>query len=102
MPAIASTLARGAALLVATGLLSACGRDRTPPAPAVAPPTPPMAQHTPPPDYPADLACRQVGGEVVLDVQLAASGVPVDVAVFRSSGVKALDDLAVAAVREWQ
>lgn len=102
MSALASKLARSATLLLAAGLLSACGGEPAPPAAAVTPPTPPMAQHTPPPDYPADLACRQVGGEVVLDVRLAANGVPVDVAVFRSSGVKVLDDSAVAAVRGWQ
>lgn len=65
-------------------------------------PTPPMAQETPPPDYPAELGCRQIGGQVVLDVSLAANGVPVEVRVSRSSGVQALDESAIAAVRDWK
>lgn len=66
------------------------------------PPTPPMAQDTPPPYYPPELACRQVGGQALLDVSLAANGLPVKVTVARSSGVKALDDSAMAAVRDWK
>ncbi|QSX77754.1 energy transducer TonB [Agrilutibacter solisilvae] len=89
------------ALAVAGLVLAACGKAPAPAA-SLPPATPPMAQHTPPPDYPPELACRQVGGQVVLDVRLAPNGVPVGIDIFRSSGVKALDDSAVTAVRGWQ
>ena len=93
----------GAALLLALGLLlGACERAPVEPASVPPPPTPPMAQETPPPVYPPELACRQIGGQAVLDVSLAPNGIPVKVTVFRSSGVKALDDAAVAAVRDWK
>ncbi|GAB3385010.1 energy transducer TonB [Lysobacter fragariae] len=108
MPTTASPLSlrharAGLAWSLAAGclLLAACGK--APPAePIPPPPTPPMARETPPPDYPPELACKRIGGEVVLDVSLAANGVPVNVTVFRSSGVKALDDSAVTAVHEWK
>ncbi|HEY0660622.1 MAG TPA: energy transducer TonB [Lysobacter sp.] len=83
-------------------LLAACQRTPPSPEPAPPPPTPPMAQETPPPDYPPELACKQIGGQTVLDVSLAANGLPIAVGVARSSGVKTLDDSAVAAVREWK
>jgi len=83
-------------------LLAACQRTPAGPEAAPPPPTPPMAQETPPPDYPPELACKQIGGQTVLDVSLAANGLPIAVGVTRSSGVKALDDSAVAAVREWK
>lgn len=83
---------------------SMAGCDGAPADPSAAPPppTPPMAQETPPPDYPPELGCRQIGGQVVLDVSLAANGLPVRVTVFRSSGNEQLDDSAAAAVREWK
>ena len=91
------------ALTLMAALLAACQGDPADQA-AVAPPppTPPMAQETPPPAYPPELGCKQIGGQVVLDVSLAANGVPVEVTVFRSSGAKPLDDSAVAAVRDWK
>lgn len=94
-------LAAGALLAVAG--LTGCGRSQQEtPVPAPPAPTPPMAQETPPPGYPPELACKQIGGTVVLDVSLAANGLPARVTVFRSSSNKTLDDLAVAAVREWK
>lgn len=83
-------------------LLSACqqGPQAEPPMPPA--PTPPMAQDTPPPDYPPEYACKQIGGTTVLNVALAANGLPVKVDIVQGSGTKALDDLAVAAVREWK
>src|SRR5688572_24362672 len=88
-------------LLAAMGWLTACGPEPAPSAP-IAAATPPMARSTPAPDYPPELACRQVGGQVVLNVQLAANGVPVGVEVFRSSGNATLDQNAVTAVKTWE
>jgi len=90
------------ALLLMAVVLAACDRAPVEPETAPPPPTPPMAQETPPPDYPPELACRQIGGQTVLDVSLAANGLPVDVRVARSSGTKVLDDSAITAVREWK
>jgi protein TonB len=61
-----------------------------------------MAQDTPPPDYPPEYACKQIGGTTTLTVALAPNGYPVKVDIQQSSGTKALDDLAVSAVREWK
>ena len=61
-----------------------------------------MAQETPPPDYPPELACKQIGGQVVLDVSLAATGLPKEIRIARSSGVQTLDDLAITSVRKWK
>lgn len=90
-------------LAVSAALLAAC-EPRAPQAQAPAPPAPtqPLAQETPPPNYPPELACRQVGGTTVLNVSLAANGYPVNVDIVTSSGTKALDDAAVAAVRDWK
>ena len=89
-------------LPLAAALLAAC--QQRPQAQEAAPPAPtqPMAQDTPPPDYPPEYACRQIGGTAVLNVSLAANGYPVQVVVFQSSGTKALDDSAVAAVNGWK
>jgi protein TonB len=61
-----------------------------------------MAQDTPPPNYPPELACRQIGGTTVLNVALAANGYPVRIDLAASSGNKTLDDAAIAAVHEWK
>ena len=97
-------LAHGAwfALPLSLALLAGCEQKPQSAVPAPPLPTAPLAQDTPPPDYPAEYACRQVGGTAVLNVALAANGYPVKVDVQQSSGTKALDDLAVAAVREWK
>jgi protein TonB len=89
-------------MLPLAALLAACQQGSQPQEPAPPAPTPPMAQDTPPPSYPPEYACRQVGGTTVLDVALAANGYPVKIDVFKSSGTKALDDLAVAAVHDWK
>ena len=105
MDAIRSTLlpatARPFLLLAVVTWLTACGPRPAPSAP-IAAATPPMARNTPAPDYPPELACRQVGGQVVLNVQLAANGVPVGVEIFRSSGNAVLDQNAVTTVKGWE
>ena len=89
-------------LPLAAALLAACQQRPQAQEPAPPAPTQPMAQDTPPPDYPPEYACRQIGGTAVLNVSLAANGYPVQVVVFQSSGTKALDDSAVAAVNGWK
>jgi protein TonB len=83
-------------------LISACQQSPQSAQPAPPASTQPMAQDTPPPDYPPEYACKQIGGTTVLDVALAANGFPVKVDISQSSGTRALDDLAVNAVREWK
>ncbi|MFC5568855.1 energy transducer TonB [Lysobacter yangpyeongensis] len=97
-------LARNRALTLAFAatLMSACQQGAQPLEPAPPAPTQPMAQDTPPPDYPPELACRQVGGTAVLNVALAANGYPVRIDIVTSSGNKTLDDAAVAAVHDWK
>jgi len=82
--------------------LAGCGQQPQPAVPAPPAPTEPMAQDTPPPDYPPEYACKQIGGTTTLGVALAANGHPVKVDVQQGSGTKALDDLAIAAVRQWK
>ena len=90
------------ALPLSLALLMGCERKPQSAEPAPPMPTAPLAQDTRPPDYPPEYACRQIGGTAVLNVALAANGHPVKVDVQQSSGTKALDDLAIAAVREWK
>lgn len=101
-----TTLRRGPGtwlvLPLAATLLAACQQRPQTQEQALPAPTQPMAQETPPPDYPPEYACRQVGGTTVLDVSLAANGYPVRVVVVQSSGTKALDDSAAAAVNGWK
>lgn len=89
-------------MLPLAALLAACQQQPQSQQPAPPAPTPPMAQDTPPPSYPPEFACKQIGGTAVLNVALAANGYPVKIDVFQSSGTKALDDLAVAAVHDWK
>lgn len=89
-------------LALSAVLLSACQQAAQPQEPAPPAPTEPVAQNTPPPDYPPEYACKQIGGTTVLDLSLAANGYPVRIDVYKSSGTKTLDDLAVAAVHEWK
>ncbi|GAB3094779.1 energy transducer TonB [Lysobacter terrae] len=90
------------ALVLFAALSSACEQSAQPQEPAPPAPTQPMAQDTPPPDYPPELACKQVGGTTVLNVALAANGYPVKIDIVTSSGNKTLDDSAVKAVHDWK
>ena len=90
-------------------LLAGCGDGESArEVPAFPPPTQPLAAtqplavDTPPPDYPMELACAGVGGEVVLILSLDAKGVPADVQIENRSRQPALDAAAVTAVRGWR
>ncbi|HEY0505073.1 MAG TPA: energy transducer TonB [Lysobacter sp.] len=80
--------------------LAACG-PQPPPAPAV-PTTELLAVDTPPPAYPEELACDNVGGQVVLMMTVGVDGRPGAVEVFRGSGIAALDKAAQEGVRDWR
>ena len=87
-------------LSVALAWLAAC-QPQTPPAPPV-PTTELLAVDTPPPAYPEELACDNVGGQVVLLMTVGPDGRPGAAEVFRSSGIPALDKAAQEGVRQWQ
>ena len=88
-----------AAVLAALAL---AGCERPVDSEALVPPTQPMARHTPPPEYPAELACYDVGGTVDLIMEVGVDGAPQNVRVERSSGQPALDEAALAAVADWE
>lgn len=65
------------------------------------PPTQPRARDTPPPVYPPELACANVGGQVVLTLVITRDGRTSEIQVQRSSGNAQLDQSATQAVRGW-
>jgi len=80
------------------------------PAPVAAPPAPePVTEprgfagyrNNPAPDYPALAQDRGLQGQVILKVQVLATGKPAAINVEKSSGHKILDDAAVKAVQGW-
>lgn len=83
-----------------------------PPAPpaAIAPP-PPAPQpsqgvvevnRTPAPKYPAAAIAQKIGGMVVLEIDIDATGKPVNVDVVKSEPAGVFDQATVDAVRQWQ
>ena len=92
------TRVMGLALLAA---LAACSQAPEPPAAPSVPPTELLAVDTPVPGYPEELLCDNVGGQVVLSMVIGVDGKPGNVQVHRSSGVAALDQAALAGVRNW-
>jgi len=79
--------------------IAACQPQQPPPAPV--PTTELLAVDTPPPGYPEELACDNIGGQVILAMTIGVDGKPSSVDVFRSSGVPALDQAAKEGVRTW-
>ncbi|GHA74362.1 energy transducer TonB [Cognatilysobacter bugurensis] len=88
------------AAVAAIAGLTACF-EAPPPAPSISP-TQPLARNTPPPAYPEALACEDVGGQVVLQLEIGADGRPASMRLLTSSGESQLDDAAIAAVRGWE
>ncbi|MRV74410.1 TonB family protein [Duganella sp. FT92W] len=84
-----------------------------PPAPVAAPPAPPPPEpvteprgfagykNNPAPEYPALAQDRGLQGQVILKVQVLATGKPSTINIDKSSGHKILDDAAVKAVQGW-
>jgi len=90
--------ARALGVLLALGLLAGCeGPVQTP---AISP-TQPLAVDTPPPEYPAQLACDDIGGTVGLIMKIGLDGHPTAIRVETSSGQPALDEAAMTAVEGW-
>lgn len=58
--------------------------------------------HNPKPDYPPLAKRRGQEGEVLLRVSVSADGLPTQVQLARSSTIPALDEAAIAAVRQWR
>lgn len=83
----------------AVSLLAAC--QQQPPPPPHVPSTELLAVDTPPPGYPEEVACDNIGGQVVLAMTVGVDGKPSSVEVFRSSGNAALDKAAEEGVRNW-
>lgn len=65
-------------------------------------PTQPLAVETPPPQYPAELACAGIGGQVGIILTIDVNGNPKNVRVEDSSGSPPLDQSAVDAVKGWK
>ena len=93
LPCILGTLA------LAGALLTGCQQQAIPPPVAT---TPLRAVETPPPAYPAELACADVGGQVVIRLTIGAEGRPTQYQVVESSRQPALDASALEAVKTWQ
>jgi protein TonB len=74
--------------------------------PAPAPVTPPRSEaahlNNPPPNYPLAAQRRGDHGTVQLRLIVTAEGLAKNVVVEQSSGHRALDEAAVAAVRNWR
>ena len=85
-------------LLLCVVLLAGC--EGPVQAPAIAP-TQPLAVDTPPPEYPAQLACDDIGGTVELIMKIGTDGHPTAIRVQNGSGQPALDQAAMAAVEGW-
>lgn len=101
-PSVFTVLPRSCRLLLTLSMLSlaSCGDD-APEAPVI-PSTPLAAINTPKPDYPMELACANLGGTAVFNVQVGQEGKPVLVKLISSSGQPALDAAAEKAVHTWE
>ena len=86
------------AIVAGVILLGGCEGPIQPPAIA---PTQPLAVDTPPPEYPAQLACDDIGGTVGLIMEIGLDGSPVNIRVENSSGQPALDQSAMDTVGTW-
>jgi protein TonB len=82
-------------------LLGACHKGPEQPAPAAVALTELMAVDTPPPGYPEELACDNIGGQVLLALSVGADGKVASANVLRSSGIAPLDKAALEGVRNW-
>lgn len=79
-------------------LLAGCERSVPPPVET----TRVMAIDTPTPAYPPELACADVGGQVVVRLTVGTDGRPGEVVLVESSRQPALDAAALEAVKTWR
>src|SRR3970282_2236987 len=85
------------AVIVSGLMLAGCEQSVPPPLES----TRVMAVDTPPPVYPAELACADIGGRVLLRLSIGPDGRPTRVETLESSGQPALDASATKAVEDW-
>jgi protein TonB len=64
--------------------------------------SPPSYRSNPPPEYPAEARRLKQEGRVLIEVEVSAEGRVLSATVKRSSGVAALDEAALRAVRRWR
>ena len=64
--------------------------------------SPPVPIFNPSPEYPAAALAARLTGRVLLRVRVLANGKVESATVQQSSGVKSLDEAALAAVRRWR
>ena len=95
----ASRFPRRVLLALSILVLASCAKE-APDAPSI-PATALAAIDTPKPDYPIELACANVGGTAVFNVQVGSEGKPVEVKLLGSSGQPALDAAAEKAIHNW-
>ncbi len=62
----------------------------------------PSKRYSPQPNYPPDALARRLTGVVKVRAKIGADGRVASVAVYRSSGVRSLDQAALEAVRQWE
>lgn len=92
--------AAGAVVLGSLALLAGCGGEPTGPPPI--PATQVTAVDTPPPQYPLQLACADIGGEVVLSLTIGTDGSPDRIEMVKPHRADALNEAALEAVRNWR
>ena len=97
---VANHVRQSAGCAIVAGVILLGGCEGPIQAPAIAP-TQPLAVDTPPPEYPAQLACDDIGGTVGLLMEIGLDGSPVNIRVENSSGQPALDQSAMDTVRTW-
>ena len=97
---VAHHVRQSAGCAIVAGVILLGGCEGPIQAPAIAP-TQPLAVDTPPPEYPAQLACDDIGGTVGLIMEIGVDGSPVNIRVENSSGQPALDQSAMDTVRTW-
>ena len=97
---VANHVRQSAGCAIVAGVILLGGCEGPIQAPAIAP-TQPLAVDTPPPEYPAQLACDDIGGTVGLIMEIGVDGSPVNIRVENSSGQPALDQSAMDTVGTW-
>ena len=97
---VANHVRQSACCAIVAGVILLGGCEGPIQAPAIAP-TQPLAVDTPPPEYPAQLACDDIGGTVGLIMEIGVDGSPVNIRVENSSGQPALDQSAMDTVGTW-
>ena len=97
---VANYVRQSAGCAIVAGVILLGGCEGPIQAPAIAP-TQPLAVDTPPPEYPAQLACDDIGGTVGLIMEIGVDGSPVNIRVENRSGQPALDQSAMDTVGTW-